>query len=46
MGDVAKFVDVLTGADTDPEHVARSDLNQNGAADGRDTQMLATVIVQ
>ncbi len=43
--DVELFVGVLLGTDTDPTHVANSDLNGSGGADGLDTQFLVDAIV-
>ncbi|MFO0972917.1 MAG: hypothetical protein U1A27_05705 [Phycisphaerae bacterium] len=37
--DQAIFVNVLMGMDTDPLHVARSNLNGDGGIDGRDAQL-------
>lgn len=36
--DTAIFVNVLMGADQNPEHIARSDMNADGAANGADIQ--------
>ena len=36
--DITVFVAVLLGLDLDPQHVARSNLNGDGAADGADIQ--------
>lgn len=38
--DIALFTDVLLGVGMDPLHVARSDVNSSGAADGADVQPL------
>ena len=37
--DLNFFILVLLGLDTDPDHVAASDLNMDGLADGDDVQM-------
>ncbi len=38
MDDVPVFAAVLSGADTDPSHVAASDMNNDGGADGLDVR--------
>ncbi len=43
--DVAVFVDVLLGIDTDGAHIARADLNCDSAADGRDVQALISLLI-
>ncbi len=45
MTDAALFVDVLTGADQDPGHIARSDTNGDGAANGADVQWLVDALL-
>jgi hypothetical protein len=45
LTDVAIFVDVLLGADTDPAHVAASDLNSSGAADGVDIEPFVNALL-
>lgn len=42
--DVAIFVAVLTGTDTDPIHTARSDLDGNGVADGDDVPPFVAIL--
>lgn len=39
------FVATLTGADNDPQHVSRSDLNGDGRADGMDVQELVATFL-
>lgn len=43
--DVQPFVQVLAGFDTDPNRVARSDLNCDGKADGRDIQPFVNMLL-
>jgi hypothetical protein len=43
--DVDTFVNVLLGQDTDPHHVAASDINQSGAADGQDIQPFVNLLL-
>ncbi len=45
MADVAMFVSVLTGLDTDPARVSASDVNGDGAADGRDVTALSGLMM-
>lgn len=42
--DTAILVDVLIGVDTDPGHVDRADLDQNGTADSRDIAAFLAVL--
>ncbi len=45
MNDVSMFVDVLIGMDTDPAHVARSDLSSDGLANGEDISLLVAAMM-
>lgn len=42
--DVAVFVAVLLGDDTNPAHIAACDLNHDGGADGDDAQSLVSIL--
>lgn len=43
--DIAPFVDVLLGLDTNPSHVASADIDDNGTADGRDVMPFAQLVI-
>ncbi len=43
--DVACFVDVLLGTDTDPRHVAAADLNDSGTPNGLDVRLFVDEII-
>lgn len=45
FADVQPFVNVLIGVDTDPGRVARSDVNCDGVADGRDIAGMTDLLV-
>ena len=45
MTDVGVFIDVLLDLDTDPHHVAASDINQSGTADGLDIQPFVDLLL-
>jgi len=45
LEDVTVFVNVLLGLDVDPDHVAASDVNLCGAADGLDVQPFVGLLV-
>lgn len=45
MDDVTVFVSVLLGLDVDPYHVAASDVNLSGVADGLDVQPFVDLLV-
>jgi hypothetical protein len=42
--DLPGFVNVVLGLDTAPLHVARSDVNADGAADGRDVRGFVEIV--
>ncbi len=42
---LAPFIDVLLGVDADPLHVARSDMNCDGAVDGLDIQPFVEAMI-
>ncbi len=45
MDDVPVFVAVLAGVDTDPNHVAASDMNNDGGADGLDVRPFVAAMI-
>ncbi len=45
MNDIASFVNVLTGADEDPDRVAASDLNGDGSANGLDVTVMVDLLL-
>ncbi len=45
MDDMAIFIAVLLGADTDPAHVAAADLNYDGSLDGGDIQAFVDAVL-
>lgn len=45
LGDVTALVNVLLGLDTDPQRVARADINCDGVANGRDVAAFIPLLV-
>src|SRR5262249_33021378 len=45
LDDQELFVSVLLGADTDPQHVSRADMDCSGEADGRDIRLFIASIL-
>lgn len=44
LGDRDLFIDVLLGTNANPNHMARADMNGDGAADGRDCPRLVSAL--